>query len=130
MELTFASYATTGNLAAYLGVAEGTLTDNDTRLLQRASRLVFAATYGRYAIAEPEDDAEEPYPSLVEATCAQVEYWRTNGESADTTPGIAAETVGKHSVTYTNGGNAQRLAPRAFDVLQGSGALYAGMEAR
>lgn len=131
MALTNSSYATTTDLATYLGVTVNTLTATDQRYLYRASELIFALTGGQYAYANAALTTE-PYPSIVRAVCAQVEYWRTNGEGVDTEIATTGESIGKYSVQYAGGQGSgpRRLAPRAFDTLQAGGALYGGVVAK
>lgn len=121
------SYATLQDLADYLAVDVSTLTAVEQRLLYRASESVYAATNGRYSYDHAYSQTE-PYPSLARAVCAQVEYWRTNGEYPDTEVPRKQQAFGSVQITF--GGNGpQRLAPRAIDALQSAGALYAGVSA-
>ncbi len=125
--MTQQSYAELQDLAEYLGVALITLTDTDQRYLYRASELVRAATQGRYSY-DLRGSADEPYPSILRAVCAQVEYWRANGEGSDTEPAVTSIGIGKFSQTFA-GGRRQRLCPRALDALSDGGALFGGTEA-
>lgn len=122
------SYAELQDLADYLGVEVGTLTDTDQRYLYRASELVYALTRGQYSY-DNRLSADEPYPSILLAVCAQVEYWRANGEGVETDIPTTGYTIGRVSMQYAGGNRSQRLAPRAMDALAAGGALYTGVEA-
>jgi hypothetical protein len=121
------AYATLQDLADYLAVDVSTLTAADQRLLYRASETVYTATSGRYSY-ENAYSQSEPYPSLARAVCAQVEYWKTNGEYSDTEVPRKQQAFGSVQITFSGGGP-QRLAPRAIDALQAVGALYTGVSA-
>ena len=122
-----AAYATLADLAAYLAVDAGTLNGPEVRLLTRASDLLYAATSGAHEI--PTDTNTDIPDALRQATCAQVEYWQLYGEALDTQPGVARTTIGKFSQEFA-GGQAPRLAPRAYDLLLGAGLLYRGRRIR
>ena len=125
-----AAYATLADLASYLAVDVTTLTGQDTRLLTRASDLLYAVTCGAWEVPTAATDTSDPaYAVLNQAACAQAEYWRLYGEALDTQPAVARTTIGKFSQEFT-GGRAPRLAPRAYDCLLGAGLLYRGKRVR
>ena len=121
------AYADLNNLAEYLAVDVSTLTANDTRLLARASRLIYSETGSRYSLTSQPSTDTAVCDALSEATCAQVEYWRINGEGLDTSPAVTQYSIGKVSETFS-GGQRQRLAPRATDALYSEGLLSAGRD--
>jgi hypothetical protein len=122
------SYAELQDLADYLGVAVGTLTATDRRYLYRASELIHSITNGQFSY-DSRASQTEPYPSILRAVCAQVEYWRANGEGVETDIPTRGFSIGKYSAQYAGGSRPQRLCPRALDALSDGGALYTGVEA-
>lgn len=127
------TYATTAQLATYLGTTGETL--DAARLLKRATEVIQEATLDRVAI--PDDPALVPVTpasptdtetlqiACREAACAQVEYWLETGEDADLRPNVQNYGRGKSSTTFGNGG-LPALAPRARRKLFLAGALYCG----
>jgi hypothetical protein len=121
------AFATTAQLAAFLGVAEAALPADADRLLDRASEFIDTVSRGRYS---PDDEVEsEVIDRMVKATCAQVEFWIENGEGADTGGAVVSYRAGSVSVTRSAGSagsgssTAERLAPRARDHLFRAGML-------
>ena len=104
-------YATTDDLAAYLGKQESELPGDAARLLERASELVDFATFGR-AAGDPE--------AAKKAVCAQVEHWLLTGEEQAITGPVQQASLGSLSITYTWRGP---LAPRAVQHLLMAGLL-------
>ncbi len=67
-------YATTTELADYLGVDEADLPDDASRLLERASEFIDYITLNRI------DDTETSQAEAArKAVCAQIEYWQELG---------------------------------------------------
>jgi len=66
------------------------------------------------------------------ATCAQVEYWITDGESTSVSAGIKRMKIGEFEVEY-NGSqgadslNTRQIAPRAKNYLADNGLMYKGV---
>lgn len=120
------AYATTTDLATYLGVDQAALTTDAPRLLDRASDLMDYVTHGGLGYGA-DYDAQQ---AAKKATCAQVEYWLQNGE--ELRPGIKVEGAGKTHIEYA-GENSQSnggLCLRARQALLLAGLLYAGVHAR
>lgn len=72
------AHATTTQLAAWLGVAEGELVADASRLLDRATEVIDEAVVAPY-----DSDDEDVETALSNATCAQVEFWLEVGEEHD-----------------------------------------------
>lgn len=127
-------YATTDQLAAYLGVDEDDLSADSSRLLERASELIDTITLGRY---DPETADQVVIDRVVRATCAQVEYWNEIGEAADIDAGgLDSYRVGSVSVKRARAGasgggyTGSRLAPRAREALFMAGLLNQAVKIR
>ena len=72
------AHATTAQLATWLGVDEGELVADASRLLDRATEVVDDA------VVSPYDDTDsDTLDALADATCAQVEFWLEVGEEHD-----------------------------------------------
>lgn len=129
------AFATTAQLAAYLGVDVDELPAKSAQMLDRASELLDSVSMGRYhpATADP-----EVVDRMVKATCAQVEMWIASGdgEGADIGGGYQSYSTGTVSVQRgrgavgTGSSDASRLAPRARTNLFRAGMLYAGVRVR
>ena len=113
-------YATTSDLADYLGIALSALPADAERMLERASADVDYWTRGRIDT----DNAAHTAAAKI-AACAQVEMFMELGEAAAIGSAVTQRTVGRVSETYAAGGQAQ-LAPRAHRALMMAGLLYAG----
>ncbi|HEY3378531.1 MAG TPA: hypothetical protein VGL77_13650 [Armatimonadota bacterium] len=123
-------YASLTQLADYLGVDVSTLTSNDARLLERATSSVRYLTSRAVAIpADPDTATTDKEIACRDAVCAQVEFWRMNGEALAFEPGVAQETHGKVQIQFA-GGERQRYAPRLIEALSQEGLLYAGRNVR
>ena len=113
-----AAYATTADLAAWLGTDAP---DDSERLLCRASDLLDATVYGAYAVdaatglpADPDAAA-----ALRNAACAQVEFWVEVGETHDLDGGAGSQvSVGGLAMQRPG-----RLADRALDLLRTAGLM-------
>jgi hypothetical protein len=113
----YSVFATTEELAAYLGIAEEALPDNAVRLLARASEAVAYMMQSNY-ISTNAAHVE----SAMKATCAQVEYWIENGENI----GMAKSfSLGDLSMSFGEKGPSM-LAPRAIQYLNYEGLRYSG----
>ncbi len=122
-----AAYATSAQLATYLGVEEAALPADVARLLNRASEDIDAA-----ALPNVIDITVTAQATAAQnATCAQVEYWITAGESVSLFEGIRSFSLGKFSMDFAGRdgqGAMTRLGPRARQFLLRAGLLYAGVD--
>lgn len=122
-------YATTAELATYLGVDEADLPSDAERLLERASELVDQAALGRIGT----DDADH-LAAAQKAACAQVERWIETGESEAIAGQPRTLRLGRFAVE-TGGSQSEAregavLADRARRHLFLAGLLYRGVQTR
>lgn len=89
------SYATTANLAAYLGIDESALPSDAVRLILRATDMVKYTSLNRVSLSN-----SDHVTAAGNATCAQVEWWIVNGEGTE--PAIKSKSFGKTSITYAD----------------------------
>lgn len=118
------SYATTADLAAYLGVNVDDLPTNAASILDQASDVINWSTLGRINITDTDQ-----VNAAKKATCQQYEYWDVVGQDNDIS-GIAYKSVsiGTFSAQYSDQSKyIQMLAPRARRTLVLSGLLYRGV---
>ena len=119
----YQSFATTTQLAAYLGVAVNQLPTNAVTLLQRASEIVAQVTMGRINTL----NADHMEAAQL-ATCAQVEYWISLDESVSKMGGIKSISIGSFSIDFGDfDTTARQFAPRARNYLNQQGLLYRGV---
>lgn len=111
-------FATTDELAVYLGIAEEALPENAVRMLARASELV-AHLMGSNYLSTNAAHVE----SAMMATCAQVEYWIENGENVGTAKSFS---LGDLSMAFGDNGPSL-IAPRANQYLNFEGLRYTGI---
>lgn len=112
-------YATTTDLADYLGVSVGTLPANSAKLLERASELIDFVTLSRIDATDVDDMA-----NAKKATCAQVEFWfEVNVESDIVGNSYNGMSLGNLSLN----GKFNTLAPRARRALQIAGLYNRGV---
>lgn len=108
------AHATTAELATWLGVAEGDLVSDASRLLDRATEVIDEAVVAPY-----DDTDSDILDALSNATCAQVEFWLEIGEEHDIS--------GQRGEIETEGLRISRLpgtlAPRARRALAGQNLL-------
>lgn len=117
------AYATTSQLADWLGESATALPDDALRLLERASEVVETYCLAGYAAdrdGNPADPDERAY--LADAACAQVEFWGLVSEEH----GIAGVTTGTMSAGGISHDMPRELAPRARAVLDRGGFLTPG----
>lgn len=116
------AYATTADLAEYLGITEGDLPADAARLLDHASEVVDYLTLKRIDTTRQQD-----MDAAASATCAQVEFWIENGEGAEFQGNVKSYSIGKTSVTFASGsdggGSDTKFAPRAIRTLKLAGLL-------
>lgn len=116
------TYATTAELADYLGVDEADLPSDASRLLDRASEVVDYLTLNRV-----DTDDIDNLQAAQKATCAQVEFWIENGEGAEFQGNVKSYSIGKTSVTFASGsdggGSDTKFAPRTIRTLKLAGLM-------
>ena len=118
------AYATTTELAEYLGTDESSLPEDVTRLLARASELIDYITRNRVdvSIIKHEEAARK-------ATCAQYEWWAEVGDELGLMSQISSMSIAEFSFS---GGSSQQselktVAKRAEQYLNLEGLLYRGV---
>ena len=118
------AYATTAELAEYLGTDESSLPEDVPRLLERASELINYITGNRVdvSITEHEEAARK-------ATCAQYEWWAEVGDELGLMSQISSMSIAEFSFS---GGSSQQsklktVAKRAEQYLYLAGLLYRGV---
>ena len=118
------AYATTAELAEYLGTDESSLPEDATRLLERASELIDYITGNNVdvSITEHEEAARK-------ATCAQYEWWAEVGDELGLMSQISSMSIAEFSFS---GGSSQQsklktVATRAEQYLYLAGLLYRGV---
>ena len=113
-----AAYATTADLAAWLGTDAP---EDSERLLRRASELLDATVYGAYAVDSATGLPADPdaAAALRDAACAQVEFWVEVGEAHDLDGGAGSQvSVGGLAMQRPG-----RLSGRALDLLRTAGLM-------
>ena len=117
-------YATTTELAEYLGTDESSLPEDATRLLARASELIDYITRNRVdvSIIKQEEAARK-------ATCAQYEWWAEVGDELGLMSQISSMSIAEFSFS---GGSSQQsklktIAKRTKQYLYLAGLLYRGV---
>ena len=124
----YTTYATTADLAEYLGIAEASLPADSQRLLKRASELI------KYMCIDNIDSTNADHTEVLTlATCAQCEYWISTGEAVSISSGVKSISIGSFSVDYVdsaNGSNTSQLATRARHYLNDQCLLYRGVKTR
>lgn len=112
-------YATTTDLAAYMGISVGSLPSNSSNMLERASELIDFVTLSRIDTT----DSDELLVAK-KATCAQVEFWiQINVESDIIGNSYNSISMGQLSMN----GKFNTLAPRARRALQIAGMYNRGV---
>jgi len=118
-------YATTTELADYLGKDEADLTDDASRLIDRAEELLDFVTLDRIDTTEPDQET-----AAQNATCAQVEYWvQAIGENYDIAGAVENFSVGNLQMTFSDNGGSV-MAPRAYRHLRNWGMIDAYVNQR
>lgn len=122
--MAYPVYATTEQLATYLGMPEESLPSDSLRMLTRASELVQQATMGNV------DSANADHLEAAQlATCAQVEYWMGSGEDVSKNGNFSSLSIGSFSVNYGSSvGSDRQFSPRARNYLMHAGLLYRGVK--
>ena len=119
------AYATTTELAEYLGVQEADLPDDADRLLERASEMIDYYTLNRIDETEDAEVAKK-------ATMAQYEWWSQFDEFG--LQGFYSQIqIGPFQMNAageTRGKGPPELAPRARRFLLLEGLLYSGVDVR
>lgn len=120
------AYATTSQLATYLGVPVSSLPSNASTLLDRASDVIEYYTLGRIDVTDTEQATVAQ-----KATCQQVEYVITFGETDSTDSKYKSIGIGSFTATFDEtGGQMMTLSPRARRTLYIAGMLYRGVRMR
>ena len=122
------AYATTTELAEYLGLDETDLPDDAERLLDRASEMI-----DYYTLNKIDTDKELHEQAAKKATVAQVEWWIELGDELGLTAVFNQISIGNFSAQ--TGGQQQesqisKLAPRAKQELFKAGLLNRGVNLR
>lgn len=135
--MAFGTYATSTDVAAFMGITIGELPSNITKLINDAQDLIDYITFNRlegYITGGVIDDDDLVDP-VKYAVCAQVEYWITTSDSEDIsgTP-ISGYSLGTLSVNMggASGGTGSiggggAVAPRVYRYLTHTGILYRGI---
>jgi hypothetical protein len=113
------AYATKESLAEYLGINVMDLPENVDNMLQRASECIDAHTLDRARLFNGDD-------RIIDATCAQVEFWMTVDPSMD----IMGSPTGWSASSFSMTGKLPELAPRAYRLLFVMGLISRGVGAR
>lgn len=119
------AYATTTELADYLGVNEADLPSDADRLLDRASD-----TIDYYTLDRIDETVTEEANAAKKATMAQYEWWSEFDEFMTSTF-LSSIDIGPFSADISGGSNENQipeLAPRARRYLFLSGLLYGGVD--
>ena len=118
------AYATTAELAEYLGTDESSLPEDVPRLLERASELIDYITRNNVdvSIIKHEEAARK-------AACAQYEWWAEIGDELGLMSQISSMSIAEFSFS---GGSSQqselkKVAKRAEQYLNLEGLLYRGV---
>lgn len=117
------SYATSGQLATYLGT---TAPADAVRLLARASELIADTTITAIYDTDASGVATDSnvLAAFRDATCAQVEYWLAGDEEDDILGPMQGVSAGGQQLQYgagTNRATPMYLAPRAARHLRNAG---------
>lgn len=115
-------YATTADLAAYLGVAVGALPADAARLLQRASDDLYSYV-SRNLVATNTSHMT----AMKDATCAQVEYMISLGESSSIGGAVQSFSIGATSMTFDSATGSRSIGSRAIRYLNNEGLLFRGI---
>jgi hypothetical protein len=113
-----AVYATTAELATYLGLEEAALEPESARLLRLASDLIDYVTLNRV-----DTENTTMMSRVTDATCAQVEYWLETGDAN----GIVAQASKMGFGSFSMDGSLSMLGPRTRQILTMVGLTYRGV---
>lgn len=104
-----AAYATAAQLATYTGQP---VTADDDRQLNNATTFVKSKLIGAYYATDSSGNPLDAtmIQALADATCAQVEYWRTTGDEFGIAEDFESIVIG--SVSLNRGGKAATQKPR------------------
>ena len=117
------AYATTTDLATYLGVTVGSLPSNASILLERASDVIDYATMGRLDVT----DTTQANVAK-KATCQQVEQFILVGTEYDISGREYEQlSIGSWSANWKDSDTNLTIAPRARRTLFLAGYLYRGV---
>jgi hypothetical protein len=122
------AYATTAQLATYLGIAEGSLPADASRMLDRATDMI------DYAVLN--NDVTGFETETANACCAQVEWWIETGDELGVGAEISSMKLSEFSVNYSGSSSSSPnsrqsqhgpLCARAYEYLFRAGLLYRGV---
>lgn len=121
----YEAYATTADLALYLGIEVGDLPADAARLINRASDQIYSAVKNNY------DSTDDDHVAAIKmAVCAQVESMTSGNEEAIIAGGSVSESIGKTSISFGGAGvgtsATKSICLRARQYLNDFGLLYAG----
>ena len=118
------AYATTTDLASYLGVTVASLPTNSAILLERASELIDYYTFNKIQVSIPTEANVAK-----RATCQQVEYWFQVGEDNDVTGNQYKQiSIGTWNASFRDDFKMPTIAPRAKRTLFLGGMLFRGVK--
>ena len=110
-------FATVDDLLDYLGLPDAsTLPGDISRMLFRASELIYRKT--RHMTDTTDKKAE-----VIQATCAQIEYWLQIDETSDITGPLGPMKIEDFSFNSKFG----KLGPRCKEILIDAGLMYKGV---
>lgn len=123
----YVDYATTADLASFLGITVQTLPTDASRLLRRASEIVKQSMLSNY-ISSNSDHVE----AAKLATCAQVESWMQSGEASAVGGKLQSFSLGELSMNYGSSGanSGNTLCGRSKAFLNQQGLCYRGINMR
>jgi hypothetical protein len=115
-------YATSAEVAAYMGIAENELPTNVNVLIKRASEIITIGMRGNY------DSTNADHIEVVKlATCAQIQDWIEREVSAVANQNIQSYSLGSLSMTYaSNDSNRNKLCITSARYLNTYHLLYKG----
>lgn len=119
------AYATTTELAEYLGIDIADLPDDADRLLDRASDFIDYVTLSEI---DTEDEGEEE--AARKATCAQVEFWLIIDEQVSITGPAKSFSIGNFSMEFGSADGDTTLSQfstRAYQYLFDAGLMSRGV---
>jgi len=119
------AYATTTELADYLGVDEAGLPDDADRLLDRASEMI-----DYYTLNKIDTNKESHEEAAKKATCAQIEQWIEMGDEGIVK--LQGISIASFQAQFGAGENRMlpELASRAKQALFKAGLLNRGVSLR
>ena len=119
----FVEYATSADLAAYMGINEEELPKGINIMLRRASELVGIAMRNNY---NPEYESHVEAAKL--ATCSQCQNWIETNVSPVSNGNVSSYSLGELSITYSDVAKySNKLCTSAVRYLNVKHLLYKGL---